>query len=345
MAGPSARPAAARPVTSGWALCCYVWWGTAMRAAGRVQQAGGGWPQRLRGACGCVCTLLQRAASCREGSGAGQQPSRSALPRRDQSPLRCRRAAIAQTVPNKHHGSASRAGQGKAKAPSPYRGVLHALPMMAIPLHPQVHPKDKRLVLGWNQTLAVGVLPCSRFLGGHTGFIQKLYEIQQVKPLMVHATFQCEFPRAPHAAPLRRLAVGASCPAWLCTGGASGWRQLSSEAGRGWGQARRDCSEAEASACRACVGCADGGNMGKRHRMREAALFADPPSYWTGARPPARHARRHAGHARTSRAQVVATRRSLRQRWLAWLPRRALHECSWDTCARPRTCRRRVRGH
>lgn len=54
----------------------------------------------------------------------------------------------------------------------------------------KVHPKNKRVFLGNNGTLYVGVLPVATFSGGHTFFIQRLHEVQMVEPYAVHATFQ-----------------------------------------------------------------------------------------------------------------------------------------------------------
>ncbi|KAG2483945.1 hypothetical protein HYH03_017192 [Edaphochlamys debaryana] len=69
--------------------------------------------------------------------------------------------------------------------------------------------------MGYNDTLAVGVLPMA---SGHTFYVQRLYEVQRVPLYAVHCTFQY------------------------------------------------------------------GANRGKRNRLREAQLLADPPEYWTGAR-------------------------------------------------------------
>ncbi|KAG2482950.1 hypothetical protein HYH03_018175 [Edaphochlamys debaryana] len=80
----------------------------------------------------------------------------------------------------------------------------------------KVHPDNKRVFMGYNDTLAVGVLPVASFSGGHTFYVQRLYEVQRVPLYAVHCTFQY------------------------------------------------------------------GANRGKRNRLREAQLFADPPEYWTG---------------------------------------------------------------
>jgi hypothetical protein len=42
----------------------------------------------------------------------------------------------------------------------------------------QVHPKNPRVFLGANGSLAVGVLPVASFSGGHTFYVQRLYEVQ-----------------------------------------------------------------------------------------------------------------------------------------------------------------------
>lgn len=46
--------------------------------------------------------------------------------------------------------------------------------------------------LAWahNKTLSFGVLPVASFASGHTYFVQRLYETQEVKPYVVHTTFQ-----------------------------------------------------------------------------------------------------------------------------------------------------------
>lgn len=50
------------------------------------------------------------------------------------------------------------------------------------PLRPQV--------LGANHSLVFGVLPIAQFASGHTFFVQRLFEFQEVKPYVVHTTFQ-----------------------------------------------------------------------------------------------------------------------------------------------------------
>ena len=69
---------------------------------------------------------------------------------------------------------------------------------------------------GANHSLSFGVLPVASFASGHTFFVQRLFELQQVKPYVVHTTFQY------------------------------------------------------------------GGSSGKRHRLREAMLWVDPPEYYEG---------------------------------------------------------------
>lgn len=54
----------------------------------------------------------------------------------------------------------------------------------------KVHPDHKRVFIGANGTLAVGVLPVASFSGGHTFFVQKLYEVHRIAPMAVHCTFQ-----------------------------------------------------------------------------------------------------------------------------------------------------------
>ncbi|GIL81772.1 hypothetical protein Vretifemale_10771 [Volvox reticuliferus] len=54
----------------------------------------------------------------------------------------------------------------------------------------KVHPSQKRLFMGANGTLGVGVLPVASFSGGHTFYVQRLYEVQRVTPYAVHCTFQ-----------------------------------------------------------------------------------------------------------------------------------------------------------
>jgi hypothetical protein len=46
--------------------------------------------------------------------------------------------------------------------------------------HLQVHPNQKRVFMGANGTLAVGVLPVASFSGGHTYYVQRLYEVRCV---------------------------------------------------------------------------------------------------------------------------------------------------------------------
>lgn len=82
-----------------------------------------------------------------------------------------------------------------------------------VPFHP--HAENPRLVWGANHSLVFGVLPVSQFSSGHTFFVQRLFEYQQVKPYVVHCTFQY------------------------------------------------------------------GGSAGKRHRLREAMLWVDPPEYYS----------------------------------------------------------------
>ena len=50
-------------------------------------------------------------------------------------------------------------------------------PCIPLLFHPQLHPDNPRVFLGFNDTLYVGVLPVSQFSGGHTYFIQRLHEV------------------------------------------------------------------------------------------------------------------------------------------------------------------------
>ncbi|KAI3429380.1 hypothetical protein D9Q98_005475 [Chlorella vulgaris] len=74
---------------------------------------------------------------------------------------------------------------------------------------------EPRLTWGANHSLVFGVLPVAQFASGHTFFVQRLFELQKVKPYVVHTTFQY------------------------------------------------------------------GGSKGKRHRLREAMLWVDPPEYYS----------------------------------------------------------------
>jgi hypothetical protein len=51
-------------------------------------------------------------------------------------------------------------------------------------------------VWGANHSLVFGVLPVAQFASGHTFFVQRLFEFQQVKPYVVHTTFQVGSPAA-----------------------------------------------------------------------------------------------------------------------------------------------------
>lgn len=48
----------------------------------------------------------------------------------------------------------------------------------------------KRLFRGANDSLTVGILPVSIFASGHTFFVSRLHEQQNLAPYVVHATFQ-----------------------------------------------------------------------------------------------------------------------------------------------------------
>ena len=50
--------------------------------------------------------------------------------------------------------------------------------------------KEDWLAWAHNKTLSFGVLPVAAFASGHTYFVQRLYETQDVTPYVVHTTFQ-----------------------------------------------------------------------------------------------------------------------------------------------------------
>ena len=59
----------------------------------------------------------------------------------------------------------------------------------------QTPPRDSpgaatRLFRGYNQTLAIGILPVRTFCSGHTYFVQRMPQRAQVEPYSVHTTFQ-----------------------------------------------------------------------------------------------------------------------------------------------------------
>ena len=58
----------------------------------------------------------------------------------------------------------------------------HPTPITSLPSPPptplQRHPDQPRVFLGANGTLAVGVLPVASFSGGHTYYVQRLYEVR-----------------------------------------------------------------------------------------------------------------------------------------------------------------------
>ena len=49
---------------------------------------------------------------------------------------------------------------------------------------------SKRLFLGFDGTLVMGVLPVSVFASGHAYFVSRMHEQLDLKPYVVHATFQ-----------------------------------------------------------------------------------------------------------------------------------------------------------
>ena len=56
------------------------------------------------------------------------------------------------------------------------------------PNRPEV--KKKRLFLGYNRSIAIGILPISTFCSGHTYFVQRMPERYHLAPYSVHTTFQ-----------------------------------------------------------------------------------------------------------------------------------------------------------
>ncbi|KAL1518775.1 hypothetical protein AB1Y20_003059 [Prymnesium parvum] len=50
--------------------------------------------------------------------------------------------------------------------------------------------KQKRLFLGYNGTIAIGILPINTFCSGHTFFVQRMPQRLGVQPYSVHTTFQ-----------------------------------------------------------------------------------------------------------------------------------------------------------
>ncbi len=157
-----------------------------------------------------------------------------------------------------------------------------------------------------NMSVALGILPVARFLGGHTGFLQHMHRAQRVQPLMIHTTFTCEcrrrgaVPRAPFPS-LASLALG-----WDRGRSGALVHALGSlrdgTRGSGPAQVARSTHHARWNApaladaiaaarkhgppnprpapWRVCA--ADADDVGKRNRMREAMLFDDPPAYWSG---------------------------------------------------------------
>jgi len=49
---------------------------------------------------------------------------------------------------------------------------------------------DKRLFLGYNSTITIGILPVSTFCSGHTYFVQRMPQRRGFEPYSVHTTFQ-----------------------------------------------------------------------------------------------------------------------------------------------------------
>ena len=50
--------------------------------------------------------------------------------------------------------------------------------------------RRKRLFLGYNRTLAIGILPVSTFCSGHTYFVTRMPQKYGIEPYSVHTTFQ-----------------------------------------------------------------------------------------------------------------------------------------------------------
>jgi len=50
--------------------------------------------------------------------------------------------------------------------------------------------RKKRLFLGYNGTIQIGILPVATFCGGHTYFVQHMPQRRGVVPYSVHTTFQ-----------------------------------------------------------------------------------------------------------------------------------------------------------
>ncbi len=171
--------------------------------------------------------------------------------------------------------------------------------MPLYPAHAQLHPTNPKLLMCMNQTLALGVLSVSRFPNGHTYFVQRLHEVQRVTTLAVHPTYNCECVCAPQRSLLlfAHFCVGGNRETGPCTSAVEGGGAAHTRwsAGRASSLSRSTTSafqsplpaQSAAFTCShgLCVPtCAVGGNWGKKERLRDAMLFDDPPSHWTGAR-------------------------------------------------------------
>lgn len=66
------------------------------------------------------------------------------------------------------------------------------------PCDPALTSSCSPQVWGANHSLVFGILPVASFASGHTFFVQRLFEFQQVKPYVVHTTYQV---RSPSSAP------------------------------------------------------------------------------------------------------------------------------------------------
>jgi hypothetical protein len=84
---------------------------------------------------------------------------------------------------------------------------------------------------GANHSLVFGVLPVAQFASGHTFFVQRLFELQKVKPYVVHTTFQVRLARGNR----RRQAVArGSAPGRAWMGMGNGGFKIQLVPGQGW---------------------------------------------------------------------------------------------------------------
>ena len=118
----------------------------------------------------------------------------------------------------------------------------------------QTPPRDSpgaatRLFRGYNQTLAIGILPVRTFCSGHTYFVQRMPQRAQVEPYSV-----------------RRVLGRAAAPR-TCTAHARAPHM------------HRTCT-AHAPHVQVHTTFQYSGAVGKLHRLREAHLWEDPPEYF-----------------------------------------------------------------